>query len=184
MLKTAYNITTPLGTERRKSVAPARTDFVRTALDLGNSPIGKLAEHSLDLTNLSGEDRAHLLSGPSISVLDEHNNIIRKDVPLRALAASSTKLHDLLQVGREVTKFSVRGKVDHKSIQHLLDIFTTKQGIERNTIELKSENFVQGILMYQACNALGIYYLGTSTSSLSSTLFARKSLPDRSKSRK
>jgi hypothetical protein len=159
MSKTLNSGTTLLGTERRKSITPARTDAVRAALDLKTSPIGKLAEHSLDITNLSGEDRAHLLSGPTISVLDEYNNVIRKDVPLRAFAASSTKLHDLLQAGREVTKFGVRGKVDHKSIERLLDIFTTNQGIERNTIELKSENFVQDILMYQACNALGIYYI-------------------------
>jgi hypothetical protein len=159
MFKTADRVTMLLGTGRRKTIAETRTDGVRAALDLENSPIRELAEHSLDITSLSIEDRPYMLSGPTISVLDEHNTIIRKDVPLRAFAGSFTKLHDLLQLGYDITMFHVRGKVDHKSIERLLDIFTTKQGIESSTIELVSKDFVQDVLLYQACTALGIYYV-------------------------
>lgn len=136
-----------------------RTSAVRDALFGDDIPIKQLAEHPLDIMTLTTEKRTHLLAGPKISVIADGNVIIRKDVPIRALMATSTKLHDLLHVKPKVTQFRVYGKIDHKSIERLLDIFTTNNVVEAEKIKLTSTHFAQDILLYQACASLGIYYV-------------------------
>jgi hypothetical protein len=158
MPKTTSCVTAPFDKRTRELNAEARTKAVRAAL--GDPPI-KLAEHSLNITHLSLEDRAHLLLGPKISVVADNNVPIRKGVPLRALAASSTKVNDLLHINPKLPKFYVHGNVNKECIERLLDIFTSKQGIEAENIELESTSFSNNVLMYQACSALRIHYSHT-----------------------
>jgi hypothetical protein len=143
--------------DRRISLEKARTAAVRKAFLPKDFPVPQLAEHPVDIITIKKEDRAHLLTGPKISVVADGNVVIRKNIPIRALMASSTKLHDLLQVKRSITQFRIYGKVDKNCIERLLDVFTTEQGLNADKINLVSGSLIKDILMYQACSALGIY---------------------------
>jgi hypothetical protein len=150
---------TVLRSLRRTSDAEARTDAARAALFSGALPSQLIAERPLDVLTLPVEVRAHLLSGPSISVIADGNIVIRSNVPIRALMASSTKLYDLLHVKPKVSQIRVHGKIDHESIERLLDIFTTEAVLETNVIKLVGKNFVKDVLLYQACLSLGIHHV-------------------------
>jgi hypothetical protein len=142
---------------RRTSIAEARAIAVHAALSPGvtNQPV---AEYPLNVLTLPMDDRAHLLLGPKINIIGDDNVIIRSNVPIHAFIASSTKLYDLLQIKPKVTQFRVHGKVDQKSLERLLDIFTTKPGLKANEANLVGKDFVKDVLLYQACLSLGIYY--------------------------
>lgn len=148
-------------TQRRPSLAAARVCAVRKSLFPDDLPIkvNKVAEQPLDIMTLTCYDRTHILSGPQINVIGDANVIIRKEVPIRALMASSSKLHDLVQIKPHIVQFRVYGKVDHKSVQRLLDLFTTEKSLEATELKLPSKNFVENILLYQACLSLGVYYV-------------------------
>jgi hypothetical protein len=139
----------------------ARIAAVRKELLPEDFPLMQLAEHPLDVFTLQGRDRTPLLSGPKISVITDGNVVIRKNVPIRALMASSTKLHDLLLIKPKATHFCVYGTVDHKSVESLLNIFTTKGGLKFRQVKLGSSDLVKDVLTYQACLALGVYYTHT-----------------------
>ncbi|KAF2850169.1 hypothetical protein T440DRAFT_518644 [Plenodomus tracheiphilus IPT5] len=116
--------------------------------------------HPIDILTLQPEERKHLLEGFNTSIIADSNIVIRKAVPLRALTASCTKVHDLFQVRPKATQFRVYGKVNQKSIEKLLDIFTTEKLVDTKDIKLvvPDMSFVDGVLLYQACLALGIVY--------------------------
>jgi hypothetical protein len=61
----------------------------------------------MDVMTLSSEERARLLTGRKISISVDGNVNVRKDVPVRALLAVSTKFYDFLQVKPNVTHFRV-----------------------------------------------------------------------------
>jgi hypothetical protein len=154
-------IWTPPTVVRRKEAEMARIAALRKELLPEDFPLLQLAEHPLDVFTLQGRDRAPLLSGPKISVITDGNVVIRKNVPIRALIASSTKLHDLLLIKPKATQFRIYGTVDHKSVKSLLDMFTTKAGLKVRQVKLGSRDLVKDVLTYQACLALGIYYTHT-----------------------
>jgi hypothetical protein len=132
---------------RRTSITEARAIAVHAALSPGvtNQPV---AEHPLNVLTLPMDDRAHLLLGPKINIIGDDNVIIRSNVPIRAFMGSSTKLYDLLQIKPKVTQFRVHGKVDQKSLERLLDIFTTKPGLKANEANLVGKDFVKDVLLY------------------------------------
>ncbi|KAF2030582.1 hypothetical protein EK21DRAFT_111672 [Setomelanomma holmii] len=135
----------------------ARHDRVRKGVFLKEQPFAKHAERPLNILAISQNDRSRLLAGRRFAIITDGNNVIRKNVPVRALMASFTKVHDLLQVKPSATQFHVRGNVQGACLECLLDIFTTKEGLEVGEIELVSGDFSKDALMYQACLALGIY---------------------------
>lgn len=148
-------IWTPPTVVRRKEAEMARIAAVRKELLPEDFPIMLLAEHPLDVFTLKGPDRALLLTGPKISVVADGSIVIRKDVPIHALMASSTKFYDLLLTKAKATQFRVYDTIDHKSIESLLDTFTTKAGSKHRQIKLGSNDLIKDILTYQACVALG-----------------------------
>jgi hypothetical protein len=133
-------------------------DIERTLFPRDSS---RTAQAPTNILTLYREDRIELLSGPRINIVADGNVIIRKNVPIRALMASSTKLHDLLNVKCLVTQFRVPRNVDRKSIERLLDLLTTGCIVDARTIKLTSRSFFADVLMYQACLALGIDYTHT-----------------------
>jgi hypothetical protein len=72
--------------------------------------------------------------------------------------ASSRKLHELLQIKPKAPQFRVYGKVDQGRIEYLLDVLTTKNGLEATEIKLTTDNMVKDIATYQTSIALGIYF--------------------------
>ncbi|KAH4962412.1 hypothetical protein HBI26_128010 [Parastagonospora nodorum] len=119
------------------------------------------AKLPVNIITLSTEECSRLLSGPKISIVADSNVVVRDNVPQVALMASSTKLIDLMQTKESVTQYRVFGNVDVESIERLLDIFTTKPGLEAKEVRLTGTNFLQDVLLYQACLSLGIYYVYT-----------------------
>lgn len=53
------------------------------------------------------------------------------------------------------------GILDVASLERLLDIFTSKPGLEAKEVKLTGTDFVQDVLLDQACLSLGIYYIHT-----------------------
>ncbi|KAH7082184.1 hypothetical protein FB567DRAFT_401240, partial [Paraphoma chrysanthemicola] len=117
-----------------------------------------LSEHCVDITTIKKEYRAYLLKGSTISIVADGNYVIRKDIPIRALMASSYKVHDLVQMSQPSCQFRVSYKADHESVIELLNIFTTENVVNVDRINLASGNFDKDIMMYQACRELGIHY--------------------------
>jgi hypothetical protein len=113
----------------------------------------------MNIMTLIPARRIDLLSGPRLSIVADGNIHIRKDVPMFALLASSTKLYNLTLIKEQVKQLRIFGNVDHGSVEKLLDIFTTKKGLEAKQISLIGTNFTQDVLLYQACLSLGIYYV-------------------------
>jgi hypothetical protein len=146
--------------QRRPSLAAARICAVRNALFSADLPIkvNEVAEQSLNILTLTPDERTQLLSGPDTNIVADGNVMVRRNVPIRALMASSSKLHDLVQIYPQIFQFRVHGRVDLKSIEHLLDLFTTEKGLAATEIRLVGKKFVPNVLMYQACLSLGIYY--------------------------
>jgi hypothetical protein len=133
-------------------------DIERTLFPRDSS---RTAQAITNILTLSREDRIELLCGPKVTIIADGNVIIRKNVPMRALMASFTKLYDLLNIKCLVTQFRVPSNVDRKSIECLLDLLTTEYIIDARTIKLTSRSFFADVLMYQACLALGIDYTHT-----------------------
>ncbi|KAI8936615.1 hypothetical protein NX059_007014 [Plenodomus lindquistii] len=115
---------------------------------------------AINILAIKSDERKLLLEGPNTSIIADGNVIIRKAVPVRALKASCTKVRDLFQIKPRATQFRVYGRVNSKSIEKLLDTFTTESLVEAKVIKLSSPttSFVEGVLTYQACLALGIVY--------------------------
>ncbi|KAH7070486.1 hypothetical protein BKA63DRAFT_398822, partial [Paraphoma chrysanthemicola] len=118
----------------------------------------QLSEHCVDITTIKREDRGYLLQGGRISVVADGNHVIRKGIPIRALMASSYKLHDLVQVRRPVCRFRVSSKIDQESVIELLDVFTKERVVNFDRINLASGSFARDLLIYQAGYELGIHY--------------------------
>ncbi|KAL6709372.1 hypothetical protein ACN47E_001779 [Coniothyrium glycines] len=132
-----------------------------TPQDLFLPTKGLTCQTTYNTTNLFASpesERKILLEGRKIDIMDDHNDIIRTGVPVRALTASFKKIHDLLQVKPSITRYRVYDKADRRSLDTLLDIFTTPHGLQAPGIKLTSNNFVQNLLMYQACQTLGVAY--------------------------
>jgi hypothetical protein len=151
-------------TERRTFGKEARAENVRVALALPlDAPENKkVTNQLLEISKLNIEKHAHILLGPKVNVVADNNLVIRKDVPLRALAASCKDVRDLLEIKRNVTQFRVNRKrmpsqVDHKSVKRLLDLLTTRNITEATGFKLESDDLISNLLMYQACIALGVY---------------------------
>jgi hypothetical protein len=147
--------------QRRPSLAAARICAVRRALFSDDLPVkvNKVAEQPTNVLTLTPDERAQLLSGPVTNIVADGHIVVRKDVPIRALMTSLVKLHDLVQINPQILQFRVHGKVDIKSVERLLDIFTTGDGLKTTEIKLMGKKFVPNVLMYQACLSLGIYYV-------------------------
>lgn len=139
----------------------AHTAAIRNTIFGKDISMQKLAEHPLNVMTLTPQEHTHLLTGPTFSITGDCNFVIRDNVPIRALVASSTKLHDLLQLRPKATEFRVHGKVDRKSVQRLLNIFTTPYIVEATNITLVGKEFAQDVLLYQACLSLGIFHIHT-----------------------
>jgi hypothetical protein len=143
---------------RRDSLVKARTLAVREMLHSGDSCAKQVADHPMDVMTLSREERNRLLTGRKISIVVDSHVTVRKNVPVRALLAMSTKFCDLLHVKPDATQFRIYHKTDRKSIERLLDIFTTPALVDATEIKLISTSFVEDLLMYEACLSLGVYH--------------------------
>jgi hypothetical protein len=142
--------------------ARAQNVRVALALPLDDPQNRKLTKQLLDITELNAEDRAHLLLGPKVDVVSDNNMVIRKDVPLRALAASCKDVRDLIEIKRNITQFRVNRKrmysqVDHKSVERLLDLLTAQNDTEATETKLESDDLISNLLMYQSCITLSVY---------------------------
>ncbi|CBX91665.1 predicted protein [Plenodomus lingam JN3] len=137
-----------------------RVKGIKAVVTSDQSTSKMIGEHPMNILTLKSEERQLLLEGPSISIIADGNIIIRKAVPLRALKASCTKVHDLFQVKPRATQFRVYGKINQESVERLLDILSTENLVDVKDIklELPSMGFVEGVLMYQACLCLGVIY--------------------------
>lgn len=76
--------------------------------------------------------------------------------------AACGKVHDLILIKPHVAQFRVYGKVDHESVNKILDVFTTNAILDASEkIDLATGDLKKDILLYQACLALGMYYVHT-----------------------
>lgn len=140
-----------------------RIAAVRSMLFPESVDIKQLSQHPINILTIQADDRPQLLAGPQIRVIGDGDVMIRKAVPVRALMASCNKVHDLIQTKPFATRFRVHGKLDQKSIETLLDEFTTERLVEASKITLISGKFAGDVLMYQACTSLGVHYAHTNS---------------------
>ena len=130
----------------------------KTVLPTLHPPVDGVIEHPINIFTLSEAGRKHLLVGRRISIVADGKEVIRKGVPMRALRASCTKVNDLLTVKPSITQYRVYGKVDKRSIETLLDMFTTTNCLTATEAKLATDSFVKNVLLYQACLSLGVIY--------------------------
>ena len=97
----------------------------------------RIAEHSINVLTLAAKDRKLLLEGPTVDVI-AHGIVIRKDVALRALIASCQKANDVVQITPQITQFRMHAHADERSIERLLDVFTTSKLLGLDRVDLVS----------------------------------------------